>query len=268
VTAPGLVSLVGAGPGDPGLLTLKGAERLRAAQAVVHDALVTPEILALAPDGAELVDAGKRDRLHAMPQEKINALLATLSRRGLRVVRLKGGDPFVFGRGSEEAEALTREGIPWEVVPGVSSCVAAPAYAGIPVTDRRFSSMLTVVTGRACELDDGGPGVDWARISPQGTLVVLMGVSALRGLCDRLIAFGWSSATPAAALGSMGWPGEKRVVSDLAGLPDAARQAGLSAPAVIVVGAVVALSRDLNWRGAAGAAAAEGRSHVEARSRA
>jgi len=259
-----LVSLVGAGPGDPGLLTLRGAERLRAAQAVVHDALVPPELLALAPAGAELIDAGKRDRRHAMPQEKINALLVSLSRRGLRVVRLKGGDPFVFGRGGEEAEALVRAGIPWEVVPGVSSCVAAPAYAGIPVTDRRYSSMLTVVTGRACELDDAGPGVDWARISPQGTLVVLMGVAALDALCRRLVAFGWNPATPAAALGSMGWPGEKRVVSELARLPDAVRAAGLGSPAVIVVGAVVGLSRELSWRAAA-EAAAEGRSHVESR---
>jgi uroporphyrin-III C-methyltransferase len=268
VTAPGLVSLVGAGPGDPGLLTLRGAERLRAAQAVVHDALVNPELLKLAPAGAELYDAGKRDRLHPMPQDKINELLVSLSRRGLRVVRLKGGDPFVFGRGGEEAEALESAGAPWEVVPGVSSCVAAPAYAGIPVTDRRFSSMLTVVTGRACELDDAGPGVDWARISPQGTLVVLMGVAGLPGLCARLIAFGWSGATPAAALGAVGWPGEKRVVSDLARLPDAARAAGLASPAVIVIGSVVSLGRGLNWRGIVDGGAVEGRSHVEARARA
>jgi uroporphyrin-III C-methyltransferase len=266
VTAPGLVSIVGAGPGDPGLLTLKGAERLRLAQAVVHDALVRPELLALAPAGAEIVNAGKRDRLHTMPQEEINRLLVSLSRRGKRVVRLKGGDPFLFGRGSEEAEALSRAGLPWEVVPGVSSCLAAPAYAGIPVTDRRYSSMLTVVTGHACELDDGGPGVDWARISPQGTLVVLMGLAALPELCARLIAFGWSPAVPAAALASMGWPDEKCVVSDLAHLPNAVRSAGLAAPAVIVVGEVVCLSRELSWRKAV-VSVVEGRKHVEARAR-
>ncbi|HEX4046605.1 MAG TPA: uroporphyrinogen-III C-methyltransferase, partial [Elusimicrobiota bacterium] len=176
MTAPGLVSIVGAGPGDPGLLTLRGAERLRAAQAVVHDALVRPEVVALAPSSAERFDAGKRDGRHTMDQEEINELLSRLSRRGKRVVRLKGGDPFLFGRGGEEAEALARAGLPWEVVPGVSSCLAAPAAAGIPVTDRRRSSMVTVVTGHACDDGLGGPGVDWARISPQGTLVVMMGL--------------------------------------------------------------------------------------------
>lgn len=267
MTAPGLISIVGAGPGDPGLLTLKGAERLRAAQVVVHDSLVRPELLELAPPSAEVIDAGKRDRRHTMPQEEINRLLVSLSRQGRRVVRLKGGDPFLFGRGGEEAEALARAGLPWEVVPGVSSCLAAPAYAGIPVTDRRRSSMVTVVTGHACDAGSGGPGVDWARISPQGTLVVLMGLSTLPDLCARLIAFGWHPAIPAAALASMGWPGEKAVVADLTRLPAAARAAGLAAPAVIVVGEVVSMSRELSWREKVVPRAAR-RSHVEARSRA
>lgn len=246
--APGLVSIVGAGPGDPGLLTVKGAERLRAAEAVVHDALIRPEVLALAPSSAELIDAGKRECRHTMAQEDINRLLARLSRRGLRVVRLKGGDPFLFGRGAEEAEALARAGLPWEVVPGVSSCLAAPALAGIPVTDRRRSSMVTVVTGHACDGASGGPGVDWARISPQGTLVVLMGLSRLPALCARLIAFGWPRLTPAAALSSMSWSGETIAVADLASLPEAAASSGLAAPAVIVVGAVVSLCRELRQR--------------------
>ncbi|MFI5350801.1 MAG: uroporphyrinogen-III C-methyltransferase [Elusimicrobiota bacterium] len=251
----GLVSIVGAGPGDPGLLTLKGSERLRAAQAVVHDALVRPEILKLAPGSAEIFDAGKRDCRHTMPQADINRLLAALSRRGLRVVRLKGGDPFLFGRGGEEAEALAQAGLPWEVVPGVSSCLAAPAYAGIPATDRRFSSMLTVVTGHACEQDSSGPGVDWARISPQGTLVVLMGLSSLPALCARLIAAGWPRSTPAAALSAMGWPEEKVETADLASLSDAVRASGLAAPAVIVVGDVVGMRRTLSRREAVEAAA-------------
>jgi uroporphyrin-III C-methyltransferase len=245
VKSPGLVSIVGAGPGDPGLLTLRGAERLRGAEAVVHDALVLPELLALAASSAELFDVGKRDCRHTMAQEDINRLLVKLSRRGTRVVRLKGGDPFLFGRGGEEAEALARAGLPWEVVPGVSSCLAAPALAGIPVTDRRRSSMVTVVTGHGCELDSGGPGVDWARISPQGTLVVLMGLSNLPALCARLIAFGWPRLTPAAALSSMSWSGETVVVADLASLPAAVTASGLAAPAVIVVGEVVSMRREL-----------------------
>ena len=245
---PGLVSIVGAGPGDPDLLTLKGAERLRSAQAVVHDALVRPEVLGLAASSAEIFDVGKRDCRHTMPQEDINRLLVRLSREGRRIVRLKGGDPFLFGRGGEEAEALTLAGLPWEVVPGVSSCLAAPAYAGIPVTDRRWSSMLTVVAGHACEAGSGGPGVDWGRISPQGTLVVMMGLSNLPALCARLIALGWPRATPAAALASMTWPEEKVAVADLAGLPEAVAASGLSAPAVIVVGQVVRMRRNLSRR--------------------
>lgn len=245
---PGLVSIVGAGPGDPGLLTLKGAACLREAQAVVHDALVRPELLALAPPSAVMFDAGKRDRRHILPQEDINRLLVRLSREGLRVVRLKGGDPFLFGRGGEEADALTAEGLPWELVPGVSSCLAAPAYAGIPVTDRRASSMVTVVTGNTCE-GGLGPGVDWERISPQGTLVVLMGLKNLAAICERLIALGWPRGTAAAVLSSMGWDAEQVAVSDLAGLPEAARAAGAAAPAVIVVGAVVKLRERLCWRG-------------------
>ena len=243
----GLVSIVGAGPGDPGLLTLRGAERLRAADAVVHDALVRPEILALAPASASLFNAGKRDRRHALPQEDINRLLVRLSREGLRVVRLKGGDPFLFGRGGEEADALTDAGLPWEVVPGVSSCFAAPAYAGIPVTDRRASSMVTVVTGNACE-NGAGPGVDWGRISPHGTLVVMMGLSNLEAVCAKLLNAGWPRETPAAVLSSMGWDAERVAVSDLAGLPGAARASEAAAPAVIIVGEVVRLRERLRWR--------------------
>jgi uroporphyrin-III C-methyltransferase len=247
---PGLVSIVGAGPGDPELLTLKGAARLREAQAVVHDALVRPELLALAPPSARLFDAGKRDRRHALPQEEINRLLARLSREGLRVVRLKGGDPFLFGRGGEEADALATEGLPWELVPGVSSCLAAPACAGIPVTDRRASSMVTIVTGNACD-GGAGPGVDWDRISPKGTLVVLMGLSNLPAVCARLLGAGWPRGTPAAVLSSIGWDGERVAVSDLAGLPEAAKAAGAAAPAVIVVGEVVKLRERLRRRRAA-----------------
>ncbi len=236
----GFVSLVGAGPGDPGLLTLAGAQRLREAQAVVYDALVRPELLEHAPARARRYYAGKRQGRHALPQSRINRLLVALARRGLRVVRLKGGDPFLFGRGGEEAEALTRAGVAWEVVPGVSSCLAAPAAAGIPVTHRELSSMVTIVTGHACA-DACGSGVDWERVSPRGTLVVLMGLSMLEEVCARLLALGWPSRTPAAVVSAAGWPEQLVAESDLAGLPEAARAAGARAPAVLVFGDVVRL---------------------------
>ena len=238
----GLVSIVGAGPGDPGLLTLKAAERLREADVVVYDALVRPELLAHAPAAALRLFAGKRAGRHSVAQGRINELLVRLGRRGLRVVRLKGGDPFVFGRGAEEAEALSRAGVAWEVVPGVSSCLAGPALAGIPATDRRLSSAVTVVAGHACP---GAPDVEWERLSPKGTLVVLMGVGALEEICARLLALGWPPALPAAACASMGWPEQRVVVSGLAGLPRAAREAGLEAPAVLVFGEVVGLRETL-----------------------
>ena len=236
---PGRVSIVGAGPGDPGLLTLRAAERLREAEDVVHDALVSPAVLALAAPGAVLHDAGKRDGRHVLPQEEIAALLIRLARSGRRVVRLKGGDPFLFGRGGEEIEALSAAGVEWELVPGVSSCIAAPAAAGIPVTDRRFSSMLTVVTGNACVGLGGAPGVDWERISPKGTLVVLMGVRGMAAIRDRLLGLGWPADVPAALVSGAGWPGERTVVSTLAGLPEAAAGADAGSPGVIVVGEVV-----------------------------
>lgn len=242
-----MISLVGAGPGDPELLTLGALRRLRRAQVVVYDALVSPGVLAKIPERARRVYAGKRDGRHELPQEEINRLLVGLGRRGLRVVRLKGGDPFVFGRGSEEAEALSRAGVPWELVPGVSSCLAVPACAGIPATDRRLSSMLTVVTGHRC-LEEGGPGVDWKSLSPRGTLVVMMGLSALPELSRRLIALGWDPRTPAAALASVGWPGERTAAADLESLPREASRRGLSSPAVIVVGKVVSMRRWLLWR--------------------
>jgi uroporphyrin-III C-methyltransferase len=235
----GLVSIVGAGPGDPGLLTLKAADRLRRADAVVYDALVSPEVLALTCPRAKRFFVGKRSGLHVLPQKRINALLLRLARQGLRVVRLKGGDPFVFGRGGEECEMMAKAGVPWEVVPGVSSCLAAAAAAGIPVTDRRFSSMVTVVSGHTCA--EAGQSVDWERLSPSGTLVVLMGFSNLAPICQKLIGLGWPPRTPAAALSSMGWPSERVAVAELESLPAKASALQLRAPAVIVVGEVVRL---------------------------
>ncbi len=229
------VALVGAGPGDPGLLTRRGAALLAEAEVVVHDRLVTKEVLALAPPGAELIDVGKRpgdpDR-----QAGINALLVRHGRAGRRVVRLKGGDPFVFGRGGEEAEALLEAGVPFEVVPGVSAAFGVPAAAGIPVTHRAASSTVTVVTGH---LDDGGGsgGVDWeACARAGGTLVVLMGMGARRGIAERLGAAGLAPDTPVAVV-AWGTTRDQQVArSTLEHLADV----DLPSPAVIVIGAVAA----------------------------
>ena len=229
------VALVGAGPGDPGLLTRRGAELLEAADVVVYDRLISAELLALAPEGAELIDVGRGPGQSAR-QADINDLLVELGRAGRRVVRLKGGDPFVFGRGGEEAEALRRAGLDVEVVPGVSSAFAAPAAAGIPVTHRTVSTSVTVVTGH--DGDPSLPGVDWEVLARlEGTLVVLMGMAARVAIVERLTAAGRSPDTPVAVV-RWGTTGHQQVVrttlAQLAGVD-------LAAPAVIVVGAVAGL---------------------------
>jgi len=195
------VALVGAGPGDPGLLTMRGAELLRDADVVVYDRLIATELLDLAPDGAELIDVGKGPGQSGL-QADINDLLVAHGRAGRRVVRLKGGDPFVFGRGGEEAEVLRRAGIEVEVVPGVSSAFAAPAAAGIPVTHRTVSTSVTVVTGH--HGDPELPGVDWDLLGRlEGTLVVLMGMSARGVIAERLMAAGRDGDTPLAISASL-----------------------------------------------------------------
>src|SRR5438876_8090614 len=194
----GRVALVGAGPGDPGLLTIRGRKLLRGADVVVYDRLVHPRVVDLAPPEALRIFAGKARGVHALPQADINALLVTHARRGRRVVRLKGGDPFVFGRGGEEALALARAGVPFEVVPGVTAAVAVPAYAGIPLTYRGVAASFAVVTGHeeACKRE---ASVDWARLARAAdTLVVLMGVGALPRIARELIAHGRPPATPVA----------------------------------------------------------------------
>ncbi len=228
------VALVGAGPGDPDLLTLKAARFLATAEVVVHDALVGDGVLELIPDTAERIDVGKRPG-RPTPQEMISALLVELGRQGKRVVRLKGGDPFVFGRGGEEADALIRAGVPFEIVPGITSSVAAPAAAGIPVTHRGVSAAFTVVTGHRRA---GEPDVDWRSLANVGgTIVVLMGVSQRSTIAAELIAGGLAHETPVAAIESA--TTESQVVGrwTLGELGDAAVQS----PAVIVIGAVAAL---------------------------
>jgi uroporphyrinogen III methyltransferase/synthase len=245
--SPGTVYLVGAGPGDAGLLTRRGAELLGRADVVVHDALVNPDLLRLAPKAAEVIYAGKRARDHALPQDELNRLLVERARAGRTVVRLKGGDPYLFGRGGEEAEELAAAGVPFEVVPGVSSFFAAANYAGIPITHRDFCSAFTVVTGHE---DPAKPAaaVDWAALArTPGTKVVLMGVERMRAIADALLAGGLPGDTPV-ALVRWGTTGRQAtLVGPLAGIADAVERAGFTAPAVAVFGGVVGLRDRLNW---------------------
>lgn len=228
-----MISLVGAGPGDPELLTVRGLRRLHGADVVMHDALVGTGVLALARDEAELIDVGKRPGA-PVPQELINALLIQLGRTGRNVVRLKGGDPFVFGRGGEEALALAEAGLDFEVVPGVSSVIAAPAAAGIPVTHRGVSASFTVVTGHRRR---GEREVNWHALAQAGgTIVVLMGVAQRGAIAEALIAGGLPGDTPVAAI-QQATSTQQRVVrcalSELGG-------ATIESPATIVIGAVAA----------------------------
>jgi len=228
------VWLVGAGPGDPELLTVKAARLLAAADVVVHDALVGDGVLALVPASTELIDVGKRPG-RPIPQELISTLLVTLARDGQRVVRLKGGDPFVFGRGGEEAQALLDAGIPFEVVPGITSAVAAPAAAGVPVTHRGVAASFTVVTGHR---PAGEPDIDWRALAGVGgTVVVLMGVSQRATIAAELTAGGLDPATPVAAVQSATTGDQVTVRCRLDELADAP----VRSPAVLVIGAVAAL---------------------------
>jgi uroporphyrinogen III methyltransferase/synthase len=245
----GHVALVGAGPGDPGLLTVRGRELLAAADAVVLDRLGTAQLLPYVNPGARLIDAGKAPGRQALTQAETNRTLVELAREGLRVVRLKGGDPFVFGRGGEEAIALRDAGIPFEVVPGITSSIAAPAYAGIPVTHRAVATSFTVVTGHEDPTKDGDQ-TDWEVLAKvPGTLVVLMGMGRLRGIAERLIAGGRSPDQPAAAVQWGTTPRQRQVVATLATLPDAVAEAGLGNPAVVVIGDVAGLSETVGWLG-------------------
>ena len=234
------VYLVGAGPGDPGLLTLRGAEVLARADVVVYDRLSVAALLELAPPAAERISVAKRAGRAVMAQEDINELLVERGRLGQRVVRLKGGDPFVFARGGEEAAALEAAGVPYEVVPGITSAIAVPAYAGIPVTLRHSSTSFTVVTGHERPGAEGD--VDWRSVARVGgTILVLMGVGRIRAITDELLAGGLAPDTPAAAVQWGTRPEQRTVRATLATLADQP----LEAPSVIVVGAVAATS--LSW---------------------
>lgn len=243
----GTVYLVGAGPGDPGLITVKGRECIEKADAIVYDRLINPQLLSLARSGAQIIYAGKDPAGKRMAQKEINLLLIRLAEEGKIVVRLKGGDPFVFGRGGEEAEALADSGVSFEVVPGVTSAVAAPAYAGIPLTHRSFASAVSIVTGNE-DPDKESSRIDWKKIATgAGTLVFLMGMANLKAIIERLESYGCSRETPVALI-RLGTCADQEVITGtLADIAGRAAETGITSPAVIVVGRVVSLREKLKW---------------------
>ena len=238
------VYLVGAGPGDPDLLTVKALRLLRLADTVVFDRLVSDAVLDLIPPATRRIFAGKQAGGHHMRQDEINELLLSLARAGGRVVRLKGGDPFLFGRGGEEAAFLSRHGIGFEVVPGITAAAGCSAYAGIPLTHRGLADSVRFVTGHGHE----GPERDWAALADPGTtLVIYMGLRRLPEIVAGLLAGGLPAGTPAAAIERGTTGGQRRVTGTLADLAAQVQAAGLAAPTLVVIGRVVALAGRLDW---------------------
>lgn len=246
MNAKGVVYLVGAGPGDPDLLTVKALRLMQSADVVVYDRLISPEIMDLIPAGVSRIAVGKSPGMHCVPQPEINSLLASLARKSRIIVRLKGGDPFVFGRGSEEALHLRQLGIPFEVVPGITAASAVTTYAGIPLTHRSLCRGVRLVTGHFQEgekLD-----LDWRNLADaSATLVVYMGLTNLSPITRRLIAAGRSPSTPAAAIQEGTTPRQRRVIATLETLESSVMAAGLRSPVIIVVGETVALAGRLDW---------------------
>lgn len=244
------VSLIGAGPGDPGLLTVKGRDILLKADVIIYDALANPDLLSYARSDAEIIYVGKVADKHALPQAEINELLAQKAREGKLVARLKGGDPYIFGRGGEEGEYLLERGIAYEEIPGISSAIAAPAYAGIPVTHRDFASSVILITGHENPAK-GTSAHNWQAFAQSGsTLVFVMGMRNLESICKNLLDNGLSPDTPAAIIYRGTTPCQKNLFSVLKKLPAEAKKAGLTSPAVIVIGKTVELHQKLNWFGA------------------
>ncbi len=240
------IYLVGAGPGDPELLTVKALRLLEQADSVVYDRLVSREILQLIPAPVGRIDVGKMTGRHRLGQTEINALLVDLGRRGQSVVRLKGGDPFIFGRGGEEARALAQAGVPFEVVPGITAAQACAAYAGIPLTHRGLSRGLRFITGRCKNneplvIDRGGLA------DPQQTLVVYMGLATLPRIVDELVRAGRARSTPAAIVEQGSTPRQRTLLTTLAELPVTAERHTVRSPALLIIGAVVTLADELDW---------------------
>lgn len=242
----GTVFLVGAGPGDPRLLTLRGLELLRRADTVVFDALVDPALLEHCRPGVRLFVAGQRDDPHVLAQDAINRLIVEEARAGRTVVRLKGGDPFVFGRGGEEAEVLAAAGIPYEIVPGVSAGTAVPACAGIPTTHRGYTSELVFLTGQQC--GSKPTPVNWSLYGPStATLVIFMGVASLAEVANALLAHGRPPSCPAAVIENGSTTAQRTITAPLSRIADEAATAGIQPPAIVVVGEVVGLRDRLKW---------------------
>lgn len=242
----GKVTLVGAGPGDPGLLTVKGLRALEGAEVVVYDRLVSPAVLALIPPAARRIDVGKEASRHPVPQGRINQILLEEAQAGHNVVRLKGGDPFVFGRGGEELQVLAQAGVDFAEIPGITSAIAAAACGGIPVTHRDCASSLHIITGHAKE--GAELRIDFeALVRTEGTLVFLMGVTALPAIVKGLLEAGMDPDTPAAMVERGTLPGQRRCGAPLASLPDRAAEMGIHSPAIIIVGGVCALAEELCW---------------------
>ena len=238
---PATVYLVGAGPGDPDLITCKGRRLLAAADAILYDHLANDALLELAPPAAERLYVGKKKSAHAFTQEEICGMLIDRARRGLTVVRLKGGDPFIFGRGGEEAEALFEAGVPFEVVPGVTTPLGIAAYTGVPLTHREHTSVVTFVTGHAVS------EIDWDKVGAAETLVIFMGLTTFRDIAREIMARGRSPETPAIAVRWATRPDQQTVAGTLASLPGLIEQHNLKPPATIIVGEVVRLREKLNW---------------------
>ncbi len=242
----GKVYLVGAGPGDPGLFTLKGKKVLEEADVIIYDYLANVKLLNFCKENVEKIYVGKKGGAHTLPQEKINKLLVKKAKEGKTVVRLKGGDPFLFGRGGEEAEELQKEGIPFEIIPGITSAIAVPAYAGIPVTHRNFTSTLAIITGHEAEGKEESK-INFSALSKIGTLVFLMGVKNLPYIIENLIKEGKSPETPVAVIQWGTLPKQKTVTGVLKNIVEKVKKTGVTAPAIIIVGEVVRLREKFNW---------------------
>jgi len=241
----GKVWLIGAGPGDPDLLTVKAARLIARADVLVFDHLVGDGIMDLARPDARRIYAGKEASKHTLPQDAINKLLVDLAREGLAVVRLKGGDPFIFGRGGEELETLAASGIPFEVVPGVTAASGCAAYSGFPLTHRDHAQAVTFVTGH---LKDHTVNLDWPALArPNQTVVFYMGIGAAEEICRQMISHGLPPQTPAAVVRNGTLPTQQSLLATLETLPQRIEQAGITPPALIVVGSVVNLHAQLNW---------------------
>lgn len=245
-TCAGKVWLVGAGPGDPDLLTVKALRLIQAADVVIHDRLVADAIMDLIPDSARRIYVGKARNDHAVPQEDINQLLVDMAMKGHQVLRLKGGDPFIFGRGGEEIEQLAEFGIPFEVVPGITAASGCAAYAGIPLTHRDYAQSVRFITGH---LKEGGVNLQWPELlDPQQTLVFYMGLVGLQSICEKLMEYGRDPVTPVAIIEKGTTETQRVVVATLATIADQAKEHAVSAPTLTIIGDVVLLHDKLKWR--------------------